>query len=614
MSEGGQRSPSPVGQPNRRISRTGLYLWLAATIACAIAWLLLRDPFELELGGTAGRLLSMLAPGRWSSDARLWHFDALSLRILASRGILVAAATFGGVLCVLHWRRVRAEIADLFGASAHPLNLAVFRIVVFSQVLSILWLDYIALISSLPNELQFPPATGVPAIGPLTALTHWFVHPLGPEQVLFWGNALRVAAVMGMVGLFTRFSSAFVAAGLFFVWGTLQWYGKVDHHHHLLWFTLVLALARSGDALSVDAMIAAWRRGGRGDTTPPGPATVYGAPLAVCMALIGVIYLFPGVWKWMTSGLDWALSESPKHTMHRKWHTNGQWLPMFRFDDFPLLYRGGSLFTLAFEITMLPLVLWRRTRLLAAGLGIWFHLMTQLTMDIGFETLQRCYVVFFDWHRIANWVRRKVSGDPVERHYDPGRRSQCRGVAIARVFDVFGAVRWVPRKGTSTAATPTAPAAPSGARAVLWVGALLLAANLSMGARRIQEGWPIACYPRFDGLTPDHYETLQIHVVAVDGSERTLLPSDYRDLFGNRWSLMMRRIVNNRDTEQRRAQLRSVWRVVVERDPSLAQAAALRFSMARVWTDPDRWDEAPVSGDILDEIPLEEIRTERMRR
>ncbi len=591
----------------RRLTWGVVVAWALGTALYFVAWLLIRDPgLELELRGRIGQLGSLFLPTRWDRAAQLWTLDAFGLRVAAARAFLLGSAAAGALLCALHWRAVRREIADFVTLSAHPVNLAIFRIVVFSQAYSILWLDYIAVMAALPAELQVPPATGVPAIGPLAAFSHWPLHPFGPEQALFWGNVLKVFTVLGMVGLATRLSSAVVAFGLFFVWGTLQWYGKVDHMHHLLWFALVLASSRCGDAWSVDALVAAWRRGGRGRTEPPGPSPAYGAPLAMCMLLIGVIYLFPGLSKMAVSGLDWALSESPKHTMHRKWHTNGRWLPILPFDQFAILYRGGALFTLVFELAVLPLIVWRRTRLLAAALGIGFHTMNNVVMDIGFETLRWCYVVFFDWHRIGRWLRDRLGG-PRQHAFDRDRSLQRRGVAIARALDAFDWVDWRPRDEPRRRAREPATA---GARAApaLAVGSLIFVATLWTGAGRIQEGWPFACYPRFDGMTPDHYETLRIDVVDADGSRRTLLPADFRDTFGNRWSLFMRRAADTRDEELRLSRLRNIWAVALERDPSLARAESLRFSKARVWTEPSRWDEPPEEAVLLLEVPARDLQ------
>src|SRR6185503_10810221 len=102
------------------------------------------------------------------------------------------------------------------------------------------YFDYVARIAALPDGLQFPPATTIPAIGPLRALEYWPRHLLTPEQVQIAGMVMVAACVTGILGIFSRTSMLVVALTLFYGWGTIQWYGKIDHHHHVLWFALVL--------------------------------------------------------------------------------------------------------------------------------------------------------------------------------------------------------------------------------------------------------------------------------------------------------------------------------------------------------------------------------------
>src|SRR5207253_900389 len=69
----------------------------------------------------------------------------------------------------------------------------------------------------------------------------------------------------------------------------------------------------------------------------------------------------------------------------------------------PWLLHAGGLLTLAFELSFPVLVLFRRTRMLAAGVGVAFHLFTQLVFLIPFWGLWACYVVLLDsprWHRV----------------------------------------------------------------------------------------------------------------------------------------------------------------------------------------------------------------------
>ena len=55
-----------------------------------------------------------------------------------------------------------------------------------------------------------------------------------------------LSSFTGMVGLFTRTSALFTTVLSFYVLGIPQFYGKVNHYHHLLWFAGILRQADAG--------------------------------------------------------------------------------------------------------------------------------------------------------------------------------------------------------------------------------------------------------------------------------------------------------------------------------------------------------------------------------
>ena len=188
-------------------------------------------------------------------------------------------------------------------------------------------------------------------------------------------------------------------------------------------------------------------------------------------------------------------------------------------------------------------------------------------MNIRFESLRNCYVVFVPWSRLvsrfAEWTGWKRAAPGV---LHPA--SQARPLATAAL------------------------------------GGLLVAGNLWAGATRAVEAWPLACYPPFDGLSQDHLRTLRIHVTMADGSERTLAADDYRDTFGNRWNNLMQRILNNRDEAKRAKQLTLVWNVLAHNAKWVLDARQVRFVSSRVFVDPARW-KAPDDIRVLLETPVQ---------
>ena len=84
---------------------------------------------------------------------------------------------------------------------------------------------------------------------------------------------------------------------------------------------------------------------------------------------MGVIYFFPGFWKFFESGFDWAFSDNLPNTMHQKWAELGDWRPLLRIDHYPLVYQIMGVGTLVFEMGFVFLILFRRTRV--AGIPPW---------------------------------------------------------------------------------------------------------------------------------------------------------------------------------------------------------------------------------------------------
>ena len=119
-----------------------------------------------------------------------------------------------------------------------------------------------------------------------------------------------VACALALVGAGTRVSAPCAVLLGVFVLGVPQFFGKLNHDHHVLWFAAILAASRCGDALSFDG----WRSGVR-----PAPDVAYGLPLRLCWVLVGVVYFFPGLWKAWVAGADWIAGDALRLHMHDKW-------------------------------------------------------------------------------------------------------------------------------------------------------------------------------------------------------------------------------------------------------------------------------------------------------
>lgn len=323
-------------------------------------------------------------------------------------------------------------MTEEINAPSHPINLAVFRIAVFFSLLLTLDGSPAVLYSRLPTEYLLLPE-GLPRILPV-----FYLNPLwvGTAKVV-----LTVCCLTGMVGLFSRSSALIVTLLSIYVLGVPNLFGKVNHYHFLVWFTALLAAGRSGDALSLDAVIRAWRHAAQRLYEIPGPSAAYGAPLRFVWLTIGLIYLFPGFWK-ILSG-PWISSDTIRFMLYRQWVRTPE-LSGWRIDLLPdtiltLMAAGVVLF----EIGFVFLIAFRRTRTFAAWAGLAFHNANAFTLGIPFAALQFAYVAFFDISSWCRWVGAKLFPLQGILLYD-GNCLLCRRViGMLRVFDVFDRLTYI---------------------------------------------------------------------------------------------------------------------------------------------------------------------------
>jgi len=323
---------------------------------------------------------------------------------------------------------------DFFCTEEHPVNLAIFRITIFAVMLAVLNETEVLWYSRFPKELFFPP-TG----------TEWILSWI-PINALWASRAIvlyKVFCWMALIGFFTRFSSLMsVFLGLY-VLGIPQFFGKVNHEHFLLWFAMLIGVSRSGDFLSFDAVIRAWKRADKGITAGPGLSKSYSLPLRFVWILIGIAYFFPGFWKVWNGGFYWGLSDNMKYQLYSIWIFQSDWNPLFRIDQYPFLYRLAGVGTILFELSFIVLIFIPLLRPLAVIGGISFHFMIKLFMRINFWTLQVCYVAFFDWNKIFLRCGRWIYKKDMFILFDGNCQLCRRTIAIFRVFDIFQRIVYV---------------------------------------------------------------------------------------------------------------------------------------------------------------------------
>ncbi len=352
-----------------------------------------------------------------------------------SRVVTIGITVEGLAFAILLRRRIVRVVSTFFTASAHPINLAIFRIVVFWRIFREVELASIIPFSQMPAGLRIAPW------GMGTILGHL---PINERLATIAAVLTLLFSITGLIGFYSRTSGLLCLIFGFYALGIPQFYGKVDHYNHLLWFVTLLCVSPCGDFLALDAIFAACKRADRGITDPPVPSQQYALPLRFAMLLLGLIYFFPGFWKLWESGFDWVFGDNLKYQLHLfwTWSYNGAWLPSFRIDNYPFLLKLGAAGTLLFELSFVFMIFSPARRMLAALAGVLFHNLTNRFMLISFVSLQEAYVVMFDWRRIFRAVGRHLYRDDMFFLYDGDCRMCRRTIASLRVFDIFERVTY----------------------------------------------------------------------------------------------------------------------------------------------------------------------------
>jgi len=376
-----------------------------------------------------------------------------------------------------------SKLQQFFSEPGNAVNLALFRIfyfgIVAGGITAPLVLSGMEKIDfpwgNMPHDARVP----LPGIGWLIAII-----PITPSTVEWALRLLFLSAFLSMIGLWTRMSMLVYVVMAFYIIGVPNFFGKVNHGHYLVWFPAVLAFSPCFDALSVDAWLKK-RKKGTGDE---GRGTInYSFPIKVIWLLFGIIYFFPGFWKVWDCGLDWALTDNVRNQMQLKWIDLNGWLPFFRIDHYPLLYKLAGIYTIIFELGFVLLLFNKKTRIAAIIGGLLFHGFTFLFMQISFYKLVMCYVFFI------------------------GTRDRGRGTGHA----------------TSSSTVVLRPSS-----LLTIIATILLSANIICGIFKITS-FPFACYPTFAYLVPSETETLSFTTIDSSGKETPLDKSMLQKTFSS---------------------------------------------------------------------------------
>ncbi len=442
----------------------------------------------------------------------------------------------------------------------HALDLALFRVLVVLAWVVTIDPRLAAHFALYPDELCFPPFVW----NRLIRVVHVPEFGVWTAYAIFLGSSL--AALLGWRARWALFVML-LSGGL--VLTIPQFFGKVNHTNHLVWFVMLLIASPCADALSLDAR----RRARAGIASSPSPSHVYSVPLLLSVLLVGLAYLVPGLRKLQHAGLAWGNAEHLIGILHVKWLEFDAWTPWPRIDRFPLLCGLAGKGALAFEILFLPLACWRRTRPLVIVLGLLFHLGTLWFMRIALWHMAIAYAALVPWHALL--ARR-------------GLRA-ARAADRDRVHTAHSAPRRSPWPCTI-------------------VGGMLLAGNLYNGLLE-RDDWPLGAYPSFAWTGGDRLPMLLVRATMPDGTTRDIPESMLsRHSTPERARSLANAILLPHP--RRDARLMAYWLLLTRLDPSLATASDVSFDVIEVATNPDSRERVVARRTILQrELPVAGMTT-----
>ena len=231
--------------------------------------------------------------------------------------------------------------------------------------------------------------------------------PIVPDPYMGLVAALWKASLfLACVGFCTRVSTAIAFVLGAYLIGVPYNFGKTDHMTAIVVFTLgFLALARSGDAWSVDAFI---RRRFRG-LPPPGRSGEYRWPVRAVWLTMALVFFAAGMSKVIKGGPAWVFSQHMEISLVQRFYDPnppavrlGLWI-----GQHPAAARTMAAASLLGEL-LFPLALFsRRARGVLPPLLLAMQLGIGVLMNVWFWPFMYCYLFWVPWDRI-------LSGRPLQ--------------------------------------------------------------------------------------------------------------------------------------------------------------------------------------------------------
>ena len=355
-------------------------------------------------------------------------------QLAVTRVAMVTISILLGGLAVARWSETVTLLRRTFWARDSATNLALLRITTFGTLWSLLGHERIV------NAMVCREFWNVPeTLGWLFAL----VPP--SETLVYTGAALcKALCLLGLLGIFTRTSAAVCAVVGTYILGTTECL-HVSHLHHVIWFLLILAVARSSDRLSLAAPFSA-------SVTRAERSLVYGVPMRLFWLLLGIIYFFPGVGKLWKVGVDWIWTDNLPNMIIRTAFGTSADTTFLEAVPIMLVWQIAAMCVILFECTFFFLVfMGENVRSGLAGAAITFHQANGIIMRILFIHLQPFLLLLLNWRRIFLAVGKRLFRRRLAVQFSPACRQCISCESAIRHFDLCQRILPTYANGSTTA-------------------------------------------------------------------------------------------------------------------------------------------------------------------
>ncbi|ARV11657.1 hypothetical protein BTO09_04565 [Gilvibacter sp. SZ-19] len=205
-----------------------------------------------------------------------------------------------------------------------------------------------------------------------------FLQPLPGNGMYIYFAVMGVFGILVMLGYKYRWSMA----GYALMWTCVYLMQKSSYNNHyylMMLLTWMMVLLPAAGRMSLDAKLNPQRKS---ISMPRWVSVLVVGQLLIVFTYAAVAKIYP----------DWLDGTVTRIFMRGKAH---YWL-IGDFLQLPWVHLGMAYFGILFDLLVIPMYLWRKTRWLAFGLSLFFHLFNSAVFHIGiFPYMSIAFALFF---------------------------------------------------------------------------------------------------------------------------------------------------------------------------------------------------------------------------